>query len=255
MTGDLRRICVVLSGGSSCRACSGRRSCSAWFPAGSPSSSPVPAGPVASSQGGQVTAAIGYDAAVTPGIMLIPGGQGTRRLVTDEAFLSWLRAWATPASVVTSVCTGSAALAAAGLLDGYRATSNKAAFAWAREQSGKAGWIAQARWVQDRDGGHRRVSRQAWTWLRRCWRTCSARTLHTGPRPEPSLRYTKMHRGTPSPGSTVSPNKQRSPGALRRRDGSVLPSPVPCPRVVSRCPRALSPSCLGSLDGRHFGFG
>ena len=109
------------------------------------------AGPVASSQGGQVTAAIGYDAAATPGIMLIPGGQGTRRLVTDEAFLSWLRAWATPASVVTSVCTGSAVLAAAGLLDGYRATSNKAAFEWVREQSGKAGWIAQARWVQDRD--------------------------------------------------------------------------------------------------------
>ena len=69
-----------------------------------------------------MTAAIGYDAAATPDIMLIPGGQGTRRLVADEAFLSWLRAWATPASLVTSVCTGSAVLAAAGLLDGYRAT-------------------------------------------------------------------------------------------------------------------------------------
>ena len=98
-----------------------------------------------------MTAAIGYDAAATPDIMLIPGGQGTRRLVADEAFLSWLRAWATPASLVTSVCTGSAVLAAAGLLDGYRATSNKAAFEWVREQSGKVDWIAQARWVQDRD--------------------------------------------------------------------------------------------------------
>ena len=83
--------------------------------------------------------------------MLIPGGQGTRRLVTDEAFLFWLRAWATPASLVTSVCTGSAVLAAAGLLDGYRATSNKAAFEWVREQSGKVDWIAQAWWVEDRD--------------------------------------------------------------------------------------------------------
>jgi transcriptional regulator GlxA family with amidase domain len=34
---------------------------------------------------------------------------------------------------------------------GYRATSDKAAFEWVREQSGKADWIAQARWVQDRD--------------------------------------------------------------------------------------------------------
>ena len=109
------------------------------------------AGPVASSQGVQVTATIRYDAAAMPDIMLIPGGQGTRRLVRDEAFLSWLRGWATPASLVTSVCTGSAVLAAAGLLDGYRATSNKAAFAWVREQSGKVDWIAQARWVQDRD--------------------------------------------------------------------------------------------------------
>jgi transcriptional regulator GlxA family with amidase domain len=37
------------------------------------------------------------------------------------------------------------------LLDGYRATSNKAAFEWVREQSEKVGWIAQARWVEDRD--------------------------------------------------------------------------------------------------------
>ena len=109
------------------------------------------AGPVASSQGVQVTATIGYEAAAAPDIMLIPGGQGARRLVGDGAFLSWLRAWVTPASLVTSVCTGSAVLAAAGLLDGYRATSNKAAFAWVREQSEKVCWIAEARWVQDRD--------------------------------------------------------------------------------------------------------
>jgi len=52
---------------------------------------------------------------------------------------------------VTSVCTGSAVLAAAGLLDGYRATSNKAALEWVREQSKKVDWIARARWVEDRD--------------------------------------------------------------------------------------------------------
>jgi transcriptional regulator GlxA family with amidase domain len=36
------------------------------------------------------------------------------------------------------------------LLDGYRATSNKAAFEWVREQSMRVHWIAQARWVEDR---------------------------------------------------------------------------------------------------------
>lgn len=108
-------------------------------------------GPVASSQGVQVVTTAGYDAAPRPDIILIPGGQGTRRLVNDQAFLSWLSAWATRASLVTSVCTGSAVLAAAGLLDGYRATSNKAAFGWVRQQSENVDWVAHARWVQDRD--------------------------------------------------------------------------------------------------------
>jgi len=49
------------------------------------------------------------------------------------------------------VCTGSALLAAAGLLDGYRATSNKRAFGWVGEQGPRVEWVAQARWVQDRD--------------------------------------------------------------------------------------------------------
>ncbi len=109
------------------------------------------AGPVASSQGAEVIATSSYDEAASPDIMLIPGGKGAWRLVEDDAFLSWLRTWATPASLVTSVCTGSAVLAAAGLLDGYQATSNKAAFAWARAQGQKVEWIARARWVQDRD--------------------------------------------------------------------------------------------------------
>jgi hypothetical protein len=43
--------------------------------------------------------------------------------------------------------------------------------------------------------------------LRLCWRICSARTLPRGPRPSPSLKYTKMHRGTHSPRFMVSPSK------------------------------------------------
>jgi transcriptional regulator GlxA family with amidase domain len=109
------------------------------------------AGPVASSQSVQVITTSGRENAPVPDIVLIPGGRGTRALVDDESFLSWIHAWAATASLVTSVCTGSAVLAAAGLLDGYQATSNKAAFAWVREQSKKVDWIAQARWVQDRD--------------------------------------------------------------------------------------------------------
>ena len=53
------------------------------------------------------------------------------------------------AELVASVCTGSALLAKAGVLDGLRATSNKLAFAWAASQSEKVQWQQQARWVED----------------------------------------------------------------------------------------------------------
>jgi transcriptional regulator GlxA family with amidase domain len=53
--------------------------------------------------------------------------------------------------LVSSVCTGSGLLAAAGLLDGYRATSNKRAFQWATEQGPLVDWVTTARWVEDRD--------------------------------------------------------------------------------------------------------
>ncbi|GAA5169444.1 DJ-1/PfpI family protein [Amycolatopsis dongchuanensis] len=83
--------------------------------------------------------------------MLVPGGRGTRPLMRDDPFLAWLAGYASSASLATSVCTGSAVLAAAGLLDGYRATSNKRAFDWVTTRSENVDWIRQGRWVGDRN--------------------------------------------------------------------------------------------------------
>ena len=82
-------------------------------------------------------------------VMLVPGGIGTRCEVNNESMLEWLRRRAAEAEIVTSVCTGAALLARAGLLDGRRATSNKLAFKWVTEQGPAVKWIKQARWVVD----------------------------------------------------------------------------------------------------------
>lgn len=57
-------------------------------------------------------------------VLCVPGGVGTDDLVNDEETLDFLRAQAAGAKYITSVCTGSLVLGAAGLLKGYRATTH-----------------------------------------------------------------------------------------------------------------------------------
>jgi len=55
-------------------------------------------------------------------VLFVPGGSGQIELMDDEVVLAFLRDRAATARYVTSVCTGSLVLAAAGLLQGKRAT-------------------------------------------------------------------------------------------------------------------------------------
>ncbi|NVB84126.1 MAG: DJ-1/PfpI family protein [Kofleriaceae bacterium] len=57
-------------------------------------------------------------------IVMVPGGFGQVALMKDAQVLDWLRVQGQGAKYVTSVCTGALLLGAAGLLDGYRATSH-----------------------------------------------------------------------------------------------------------------------------------
>jgi len=65
-----------------------------------------------------------FTGARQPDILCIPGGFGTADVVEDEVTLAWVRQAAAGAAWVTSVCTGSLILGAAGLLTGYRATTH-----------------------------------------------------------------------------------------------------------------------------------
>lgn len=109
------------------------------------------AGTVRSVQGPAVLAECSYKDAPAADLVLVPGGIGTRAIAQDDAFLSWLVDWTKGAEIVTAVCTGSGVLAAAGLLEGYRATSNKQAFGWAASQGRGVKWVAEARWIEDRN--------------------------------------------------------------------------------------------------------
>jgi cyclohexyl-isocyanide hydratase len=65
-----------------------------------------------------------FDTAGPYDVLFVPGGPGQIDLMLDEEVLGFLRRQAEAARWITSVCTGSLVLAAAGLLRGYRATSH-----------------------------------------------------------------------------------------------------------------------------------
>ena len=106
-------------------------------------------GPIASGPGVETVATYDFDDCPPLDLLLLPGGFGTVPQLGNEALLDFLRKRAPEAEVTMSVCSGSALLAKAGLLDGRRATSNKMFFQLAESQSEKVDWKTEARWVED----------------------------------------------------------------------------------------------------------
>ncbi|MPY56702.1 DJ-1/PfpI family protein [Streptomyces spongiae] len=83
------------------------------------------AGPVRTDTGSlAITADRSLADVPNPDIVLVPGGPGQSDQMENETLLNWLRAADGSSTWTTSVCTGSLLLAAAGLLEGRRATSH-----------------------------------------------------------------------------------------------------------------------------------
>jgi cyclohexyl-isocyanide hydratase len=83
--------------------------------------------PVTTDRGMQILPTVTYADCPPLDVVMVPGGPGQQDLMEDEAALEFLRKAAASAKYVTSVCTGSLVLGAAGLLKGKRATSHWAA--------------------------------------------------------------------------------------------------------------------------------
>ena len=81
-------------------------------------------------------------------VLLVPGGQGTRREVDNPVVIDWLRKAAARCRFVTSVCTGSLLLHGAGLAEGKRITTHWAFVEKLRERGG-ATVLDDVRYVRD----------------------------------------------------------------------------------------------------------
>jgi len=81
-----------------------------------------------------------------PFALLVAGGPGCVAAMADNAIQDYVRHSADTAELVTSVCTGSLVLAAAGLLEGRRATTH---WAYAAELERLGAHYVRERWVED----------------------------------------------------------------------------------------------------------
>ncbi len=82
-----------------------------------------------------------------PDVLLVPGGQGTRKEMHNPALIDWVTQASTKAELVLSVCTGALLLAKAGLLDGLEATTHHGALDLLQEIAPKTMIHADRRFV------------------------------------------------------------------------------------------------------------
>ncbi|EFH86322.1 DJ-1/PfpI family protein [Ktedonobacter racemifer] len=80
--------------------------------------------PIRTEKGLTLTPDTSFENAPLFDILFVPGGPGQQLVMEDEGFLNFLRERGQTARLLTSVCTGSLILGAAGLLQGYRATTH-----------------------------------------------------------------------------------------------------------------------------------
>lgn len=110
---------------------------------------PVMGGSGAGQKGPKVFAEFGYADAPKIDILLVPGGFGTLQQLSNEKTIAFVRERTAASTLTTSVCSGSAILAKAGVLDDKSATCNKVYFDMLTPNGPNTKWVRKARWVED----------------------------------------------------------------------------------------------------------
>jgi transcriptional regulator GlxA family with amidase domain len=82
-------------------------------------------------------------------VVLVPGGQGTRKEIDNPVLIAWLRRVGARCTWITSVCTGSLLLHGAGFTSGRRITTHWNFVSTLRERAKDATVLEGVRYVQD----------------------------------------------------------------------------------------------------------
>ena len=106
-------------------------------------------GPVRCAKGLRVLPDARFAEAGELDVVLVPGGQGTRREQDNPVMLDFLRKVAPGCQWVTSVCTGSLVLERAGLARGKRITTHWGFIQKLREVASESSVLANVRYVRD----------------------------------------------------------------------------------------------------------
>ena len=158
----------------------------------------------------KMTADTALDDAPSPDVVLVPGGVGEVAVRDDERALAWLRATHATSRYTTSVCTGSLVLAAAGILDGVRATTH-----WlAMDTLAALGAVAvQERVVESGKISLPRACRRASTWHCCSWRASRVRTSPTRSNCRSSTTRNRRSTSVPPPRPPITSSPPSAPAA------------------------------------------
>src|SRR5262249_4171171 len=94
--------------------------------------------PVSTVNGLSVNPAFEFSRCPPPDILIVPGGQGTRKQIHHAALIEWICQQAKRGELLMSVCTGALLLGKAGLLDGLSATTHHSAIELLKELAPQA---------------------------------------------------------------------------------------------------------------------